>query len=276
MDLHMHSSASDGTLSPEHLVDYVVHECGVTVMALTDHDTVAGVQTAQLAAESLGVHFIPGIEVSSLWGQMCIHIVGLGVDIHNAELLETTAVQCTKRDRRAIAIGQKLEELGFAGMFEAARAKSYTAMNISRLHFALSLVEAGAVDNLQQAFDKYLSLGKPAYVPAGWGSVAETVALIHRAGGIAVLAHPGRYKFKNDWELDSLVEGFVQAGGEGIEVISGSQSSRFTPRCLQWARRYHLCASTGSDFHSQDGVRPVPGAQGQLPEGITTVLSLLA
>lgn len=277
IDLHMHSTASDGVYKPEALVDFVVRQMGVDVMALTDHDTVAGVAAAAKAAAGLGVRFIPGIEISSLWGSTCIHIVGLGVDIENAELLETTTSQCAKRDRRAIEIGRRLETLGYPGMFEAALKKTHTEMNISRLHFAKSLVEIGAVKNVQEAFDKYLSSGRPAYVAASWSSVAQTVELIHRVGGVAVLAHPGRYKFRNDWELDSLVEGFVEAGGEGIEVISGSQSPKFTPKCLAWAHRYHLLASTGSDFHSCDGIRPLPGTQGQLtPEMPPSILTLLA
>lgn len=271
----MHSTASDGAMTPERLVDFAVRERGVDVMALTDHDTVSGVETAARAAEGLGIRFIPGIEMSSMWGSTCIHIVGLGVDSRNAELLETTAMQGAKRDSRALEIGRRLEELGFPGMFEAARAKSHTAMNISRLHFAQSLMEIGAVKNIQAAFDKYLGKDCPAYVAAGWGSVADAVGLIHRAGGAAVLAHPGRYRFKNDWELDSLVEGFAAAGGEGIEVVSGSQSPGFTPRCLAWAAEYNFCCSTGSDFHSRDGVRPEPGAQGQLPAGARSILELV-
>lgn len=264
-------------MKPESLVDFVIRDRGVDVMALTDHDTVAGVEAAQKAAAGLGARFIPGIEISSLWGSTCIHIVGLGVDIHNAELLETTTSLCAKRDRRAIEIGRRLEALGFPGMFEAALKKTHTQMNISRLHFAKSLVDIGAVKDVNEAFDKYLGANRPAYVAASWNSVAEAVALIHRAGGVAVLAHPGRYKFKNDWELDSLVEGFVESGGEGIEVISGSQSPKFTPRCLAWARQYRLLASTGSDFHSCDGIRPLPGTQGQLtPEMPPSILTLLA
>lgn len=275
IDLHMHSTASDGVMTPERLVNFVNKERRVNVMALTDHDTVGGVCAAERAAAGLGVRFIPGIEISSMWGSTCIHIVGLGVDVHNAELLETTAAQCAKRDSRAVEMGRRLEELGFPGMFEAACAKSHTAMNISRLHFALSLVEIGAVKNVQAAFDKYLGKDRPAYVAAAWGSVADAVELIHRAGGAAVLAHPGRYHFKNDWELDSLVEGFATAGGEGIEVVSGSQNPSFTPRCLAWAAEYNFYCSTGSDFHSRDGMRPEPGAQGQLPKGVHSILDIV-
>ncbi len=276
IDLHMHSTASDGVFTPEALVDLAVGKMGVDVLSLTDHDTVAGVEAAAKAAQGLGVRFIPGIEISAQWGSTCIHIVGLGVDIHNAELLETTTALCDKRDRRAVEIGRRLEALGWPGMFEAALKKTYTQMNISRLHFAKSLLEVGAVKNMQEAFDKYLAAGRPAYVAAPWGSVADTVELIHRAGGVAVLAHPGRYRFKNDWELDSLVEGFVEAGGEGIEVISGSQSPSFTPKCISWAHRYRLLCSCGSDFHSCDGIRPMPGTQGQLTKDMPpSILSVL-
>ena len=147
--------------------------------------------------------------------------------------------------------------------------------NLSRLHFAKALMKRGIVKNQQEAFDKYLGEGKLAYVAAPWGSVADAVELIHKARGIAVLAHPGRYSFSADWQLDALVEGFVECGGDGIEVVSGSQSPSFTEKALQFARFYGLAISTGSDFHSEAGTRPVPGAQGELPSGLPTVMKML-
>ncbi len=276
IDLHMHSTASDGAKTPAELVRYCFETCGVGTMALTDHDTVAGVAEARRTAQLCGMRFVNGIEVSTIWSQRSVHIVGLGVDDNNAELLETTADLCDKRDRRAVEMGRKLEALGYPGMFEKALGKTRVKANVSRLHFAQALLEAGAVKNIQEAFDRYLTEGKPAYVAAAWPSVAEAVALIHRAGGVAVLAHPGRYRFKNDWQLDALVEGFVDAGGEAIEIVSGSQSPAFVPRCIEWAKRYHLYGSVGSDYHSPSGERPTPGAQGELPAGIPCVLQLLA
>lgn len=274
IDLHMHSTASDGTLSPTELMRFAA-ECGCNTVALTDHDTAAGVSEARSEAHRLGIRFIAGIEVSSLWGGRSIHVVGLGIDDTNPVLTRKVREFEVSRTRRAAQIAEKLAALGIAGMLEKATAFAENKLNVSRVHFALALLEAGAVKNQQEAFDRYLGDGKPAYIMAPWPTVAEAVDLIHTAGGIAVMAHPGRYHFKNDWTVDELMKDFAAAGGEAVEVISGSQQPDFTPRCLAWAREYKLLVSTGSDFHSKIGTRPMPGTQGQLPAGYTSVLSKL-
>lgn len=274
IDLHMHSTASDGTLSPTELMRFAA-ECGCNTVALTDHDTAAGVSEARSEAHRLGIRFIAGIEVSSLWGGRSIHVVGLGIDDTNPVLTRKVREFEVSRTRRAAQIAEKLAALGIAGMLEKATAFAENKLNVSRVHFALALLEAGAVKNQQEAFDRYLGDGKPAYIMAPWPTVAEVVDLIHTAGGIAVMAHPGRYHFKNDWTVDELMKDFAAAGGEAVEVISGSQQPDFTPRCLAWAREYKLLVSTGSDFHSKTGTRPMPGTQGQLPAGYTSVLSKL-
>lgn len=274
IDLHMHSTASDGTLSPTELMRFAA-ECGCNTVALTDHDTAAGVSEARSEAHRLGIRFIAGIEVSSLWGGRSIHVVGLGIDDTNPVLTRKVREFEVSRTRRAAQIAEKLAALGIAGMLEKATAFAENKLNVSRVHFALALLEAGAVKNQQEAFDRYLGDGKPAYIMASWPTVAEAVDLIHTAGGIAVMAHPGRYHFKNDWTVDELMKDFAAAGGEAVEVISGSQQPDFTPRCLAWAREYKLLVSTGSDFHSKTGTRPMPGTQGQLPAGYTSVLSKL-
>ena len=274
IDLHMHSTASDGTLSPTELMRFAA-ECGCNTVALTDHDTAAGVSEARSEAHRLGIRFIAGIEVSSLWGGRSIHVVGLGIDDTNPVLTRKVREFEVSRTRRAAQIAEKLAALGIAGMLEKATAFAENKLNVSRVHFALALLEAGAVKNQQEAFDRYLGDGKPAYIMAPWPTVAEAVDLIHTAGGIAVMAHPGRYHFKNDWTVDELMKDFAAAGGEAVEVISGSQQPDFTPRCLAWAREYKLLVSTGSDFHSKTGTRPMPGTQGQLPEGYTSVFSKL-
>ena len=274
IDLHMHSTASDGTLSPTELMRFAA-ECGCNTVALTDHDTAAGVSEARSEAHRLGIRFSAGIEVSSLWGGRSIHVVGLGIDDTNPVLTRKVREFEVSRTRRAAQIAEKLAALGIAGMLEKATAFAENKLNVSRVHFALALLEAGAVKNQQEAFDRYLGDGKPAYIMAPWPTVAEAVDLIHTAGGIAVMAHPGRYHFKNDWTVDELMKDFAAAGGEAVEVISGSQQPDFTPRCLAWAREYKLLVSTGSDFHSKTGTRPMPGTQGQLPAGYTSVLSKL-
>ena len=274
IDLHMHSTASDGTLSPTELMRFAA-ECGCNTVALTDHDTAAGVSEARSEAHRLGIRFIAGIEVSSLWGGRSIHVVGLGIDDTNPVLTRKVREFEVSRTRRAAQIAEKLAALGIAGMLEKATAFAENKLNVSRVHFALALLEAGAVKNQQEAFDRYLGDGKPAYIMAPWPTVAEAVDLIHTSGGIAVMAHPGRYHFKNDWTVGELMKDFAAAGGEAVEVISGSQQPDFTPRCLAWAREYKLLVSTGSDFHSKTGTRPMPGTQGQLPAGYTSVLSKL-
>lgn len=274
IDLHMHSTASDGTLSPTELMRFAA-ECGCNTVALTDHDTAAGVSEARSEAHRLGIRFIAGIEVSSLWGGRSIHVVGLGIDDTNPVLTRKVREFEVSRTRRAAQIAEKLAALGIPGMLEKTTAFAENKLNVSRVHFALALLEAGAVKNQQEAFDRYLGDGKPAYIMAPWPTVAEAVDLIHTAGGIAVMAHPGRYHFKNDWTVDELMKDFAAAGGEAVEVISGSQQPDFTPRCLAWAREYKLLVSTGSDFHSKTGTRPMPGTQGQLPAGYTSVLSKL-
>lgn len=275
LDLHMHSTASDGSLTPEALVRMCAHRCGVRMMALTDHDTVAGIEQAQRASQLEGIVFVPGIELSTLYAERNIHIVGLGINHHDEELLAVTTHLCAERDRRAVRMAERFAELGFEGMFEQALSFSPRETNISRLHFAKALIERGIVKNQQEAFDRYLGEGKPAYVAAPWGSVADAVALIHRARGLAVLAHPGRYQFKADWQLDALVEGFAECGGDGIEVVSGSQSPAFTQKAVQYARFYGLAVSSGSDFHSEAGSRPLPGMQGDLPSGLHSVVKML-
>lgn len=230
---------------------------------------------ARSEAHRLGIRFIAGIEVSSLWGGRSIHVVGLGIDDTNPVLTRKVREFEVSRTRRAAQIAEKLAALGIPGMLEKATAFAENKLNVSRVHFALALLEAGAVKNQQEAFDRYLGDGKPAYIMAPWPTVAEAVDLIHTAGGIAVMAHPGRYHFKNDWTVDELMKDFAAAGGEAVEVISGSQQPDFTPRCLAWAREYKLLVSTGSDFHSKTGTRPMPGTQGQLPAGYTSVLSKL-
>lgn len=274
IDLHMHSTASDGTLSPTELMRFAA-ECGCNTVALTDHDTAAGVSEARSEAHRLGIRFIAGIEVSSLWGGRSIHVVGLGIDDTNPVLTRKVREFEVSRTRRAAQIAEKLAALGIPGMLEKAMAFAENKLNVSRVHFALALLEAGAVKNQQEAFDRYLGDGKPAYIMAPWPTVVEAVDLIHTAGGIAGMAHPGRYHFKNDWTVDELMKDFAAAGGEAVEVISGSQQPDFTPRCLAWAREYKLLVSTGSDFHSKTGTRPMPGTQGQLPAGYTSVLSKL-
>lgn len=274
IDLHMHSTASDGELAPAALMQFAAG-LGVTTIALTDHDTAAGVAEARAAAQGLGMQFYSGIEVSCQWGKRCIHVVGLGIDEENAALAAAVEHFAQQRARRARDIADKLMALGCPDLCERAVEIAPNKAVISRNHFAQALIEAGVVKNQQEAFDRFLGDNAPAFVMAPWPELTAAVDLIRGAGGVAVLAHPGRYSFKKDWMLDALVEEFVKAGGRALEVVSGSQPAEFTPRCLDWARKYDLAVSVGSDFHSRKGIRPLPGQAGPMPEGMTPVTALL-
>lgn len=274
IDLHMHSTASDGTLTPSSVME-LCHDCSVGIAALTDHDTTAGLDEARAAAKQKGIYFVPGVEMSCLWGGKTIHVVGLGLSDDRDELEELMAATRNKRDKRAYEVADKFASLGIHGMYEKALAFSHGRSTLARPHFARALLAAGIVKNMQEAFDKYLGDGKICYVPTPWPPLRQVVAAILLARGLPVLAHPGRYKFANPWQLDALVKEFASCEGKGIEVVSGSQPTAFTAQCLAWAQQFHLYASTGSDFHSMGGDRPLPGEQGELPPQAESIVSLL-
>lgn len=273
IDLHTHSWESDGDFAPEKVVDLAV-ECGVSVLALTDHDTLQGNLAARKEAVSRGIRFIPGIELSCNWGKLCIHITGLKVDPEDKTLNAICEKTLKLREERAVEIDRRFQKLGIAGILDLVKQMFPEVENISRAHFARALIERAIVKNEQQAFDRYLGTNAPAYVPAAWVELPEAVKLIKAAGGIPVLAHPMRYKFRTDLAREALVQDFVEAGGIGLEVTSGSQSPHYSALCEQWVRRYGLYASTGSDFHRISKERPMIGAQTPLPEGLPCVLEL--
>ncbi len=274
IDLHTHSTASDGDFSPAALVD-LAHQNGVTVLALTDHDTLRGNTEALVRANAYSMRFIPGIELSTNWGKTCIHVVGLNVDPENAALKGKCEEIAELRTSRAAKIAHRLEALGIPDTLEDVHAKFPKVENISRAHFARVLLARGIVKNEQQAFDRFLGTEAPAYVPTPWPNLEESLALIKGAGGMAVLAHPMRYKFKSKLSLDVLLEDFVKAGGVGIEVSSGSQSPAYSPICEAMARNYHLYASCGSDFHRVGADRPYPGSEPELAKDLPLILDLV-
>ena len=274
IDLHTHSTASDGDFAPVSLVD-LAHQNGVSVLALTDHDTLSGNGLAYLRARELGMRFIPGIELSTNWGKTCIHVVGLNVDPENTALKNKCEEIAELRTMRAAKIAHRLEALGIPDTLENIHAKFPKVENISRAHFARILMARGVVKNEQQAFDRFLGTEGPAYVASPWPELEESLTLIKNAGGVAVLAHPMRYKFKSKLSLDALLEDFVKAGGAGIEVSSGSQSPAYSPVCEAMARNYHLYASCGSDFHRVGAERPYPGSEPVLPKELPFILDLI-
>ena len=275
IDLHMHSNVSDGKLSPADLVR-LVHANGVELMALTDHDTMDGVRQASAAAEELGVGFIPGVEISTGWGGRVVHIVGLGVDPDAPGIDAFFSSICTKRDRRGRLIGERFEQLyGIRGAYEGALSLADNKDNLSRTHFARWLMQEGVVKEYQEAFDRFLKTGRPCCVDIDWPGLTEVVDVIHNSGGVAVIAHPGRYSFSESWMLDEFLKAFRDAGGEAIEVCSGSQSRDADVFFADVARRLDFLASSGSDLHAPGTVRPMPGTQPQIPEDLTPVWRII-
>jgi len=248
VDLHCHSDRSDGVLSPSDLVRRAAAH-GVDLLALTDHDQVAGLAEAAQAARETGIGFVPGVEVSVTWRGTTVHVVGLGIDPDDARLSAGLAIVRSGRTRRAQTIALELEGAGIPDPFEGAlRYVGDTAM-ISRTHFARYLVEIRAVTDVRDAFRHFLVPGKPGYVPHQWAALPEAIGWICGAGGHAVLAHPGRYRLSSG-ALHALLGEFRDAGGAGIEVVTSSHSPDQYRVFGTLARAYGLRASRGSDFHA--------------------------
>ena len=273
MDLHMHSSASDGVYSPA-LVMQKAHDNGAEVVALTDHDTVAGLDEAREAAARLGMRFINGVELSVTWGGKTVHIVGLGfkrMDLYR----ELTKTLSDMRARRARAMAAKFDAMGIYNTYEQAAELSGNKLNLSRRHFAMALVERGTVASEDEAFERYLKDDGPAYVKTSWQSLAQAVSLIRETGGVPVVAHPGRYTYKPPLSTIDMLEEFKALGGEAIEVTTGSHTPGENERYARVAANMGFLASTGSDFHGLKPGRPEPALQEQLPADLPTVLELL-
>jgi len=261
-DLHCHSTASDGALSPAAIV-LRAHQHGVTALALTDHDTTAGLSEAQASAATTGLKLILGIELSTLWENQCFHIVGIGINPEHPPLAEATRNLQNTRTERAEKIADKLAKKRIPGAMEAVKKAAGDGM-ITRSHFADFLVSQHHVSTPQEAFDRYLAKGKPAYVATPWAELGLAVNWITESGGIAVLAHPLRYKLSANW-MKRLLTAFKNAGGQGIEVITGRISSDEIRLAATLASRFELAGSTGSDFHCPDQwvelgrLAPLPG-----------------
>lgn len=271
-DLHCHSNFSDGVLSPEDLVARAKSR-EVSVLAITDHDTIAGVEIAQKASAAQGIKLIPGIEFSSQWGKGGVHIVGLGVDLSAPELSAATAYQEEARQLRSEAIGEKLSRAGFPDALCGARELAGKG-TLGRPHFAQYLVDIGAVKNINAAFKKYLGTGKPADVKYEWPVMDKVIAWIHAAGGVAVLAHPAKYELTR-MKMCALIDSFATAGGDAVEVISGIQPPALTLDLAKIVNSRSLYASCGSDFHAPDQPWQELGSFGELPSDSKPVWNLL-
>jgi 3',5'-nucleoside bisphosphate phosphatase len=271
-DLHCHSHFSDGILSPDILV-LRAKTHAVDVLALTDHDTIAGLILAQQAADQCGIKLINGIEFSSRWGKSGVHIVGLGLNIHSAPLHAAIDRQHKARVGRAEQIAVRLEKLGFIGALESAHAIAGAAL-IGRPHFAQYLVNSGAVKDINSAFKKYLGTGKPADVKYEWPDMPTVIDWIHQAEGVAVLAHPCKYELTRT-KMCALIKDFKAQGGDALEVISGNQATAMTQDLARIANANNLFASCGSDFHSPQQPWQELGSFPSLPETCKPVWHLL-
>ncbi len=267
-DLHAHSTASDGTLAPAELMRSA-HAAGVRVMALTDHDTTAGLAEAEAEARRLGMGFVPGVEISVSWGGRTVHIVGLWLDADTPVLQAGLERLRAFRDWRAREIGRRLEAAGYPGLYEGACEFAGGSL-VGRTHFARALVAAGHAESVREVFRKFLVKGRPGHVPGDWAALDEAVGWIRSAGGCAVVAHPARYGFTRS-KLRRLLGEFREAGGEGMEVISGSHSRDEVFTMARHARELGLLASAGSDYHGPENPWIELGRLPPLPPGLRPV-----
>ncbi len=246
-DLHCHSTVSDGTLTPEALAARAKAN-GVELWALTDHDEISGQQRALDAARALALPYLTGTEISVSFCELTVHIVGLGFDHHNAALLQGLQRTRCGRSERAQEMAEQLRRVGIPGAFEGALKYVSNPELISRAHFARHLVEAGVCKDMQEVFRKYLTDGKPGFVPHRWASLRDAVRWIVEAGGVAVIAHPARYNHGPTQEY-ALFSEFKAHGGQAVEVLTGCHSSAEAAQYAEMALEFGLAASRGSDFH---------------------------
>jgi len=264
-DLHCHSTRSDGLLTPAAVARRAAKR-GVRTLALTDHDETGGLAEARAHAEASGIHFINGVEISVTWSGRTLHIVGLNIDPASAELARGLESIRAGRHERAQRIDSALAAAGIPGTLAGAQCYVTNRELVGRAHFARYLVERGLARDVQSVFRRYLTQGKPGYVAHQWAQLQDAVSWIRASGGLAVLAHPGRYGL-GAHERDALLTEFVAVGGAGVEVVTGSHSTDQYPLWAAQARRYGLLASVGSDFHGPDEGRRDFGTLPGLPRG---------
>jgi predicted metal-dependent phosphoesterase TrpH len=272
-DLHCHSSISDGTLAPE-AVAARAKANGVELWALTDHDEIGGQQRAMAAAASIGLPYLTGTEISVTFAGVTVHIVGLGFDAENPALVAGLSATRGGREARAREMSDGLAQVGIAGAYDGALKFVGNPELISRTHFARFLVESGVCHDTQEVFRRFLVEGKPGFVPHRWATLRDAVTWITEAGGIAVVAHPARYKFTPNEEY-ALFTDFKALGGRGVEVVTGAHSAADAIRYAETAREFDLLASRGSDFHSPEESRIDLGGLPPLPAGLVPVWDAL-
>lgn len=248
IDLHSHTTCSDGKLCPKTLVDRA-HNFQLDVLAITDHDTVSGLSIAKdyILEKNIPLTLISGIEISTQWHGFDIHVVGLNIDADNTSLVALIEQQQQAREDRAIKMGEKLDKAGFTDIYQDAKRLAGDG-TITRSHFAHALFNRGEISQLQKAFDKYIGKGKRAFVKPQWCEIKDAVDVIHKAGGTAVLAHPIRYDLSAKWRRKLIVD-FKEAGGDALEIVLPQMSPDHRKQMLMYCQEYDLFASLGSDFH---------------------------
>ena len=268
IDLHTHSNCSDGALSPAELVARAA-AAGVSVLALTDHDSTDGLENARRAADEVSVHLVPGVEISSSWRAQDIHVIGLWLDPYDAALRSLLRSQAELRRTRMRSICLRLGKARLPGdmLLAAVEAKGGVP---TRTHLANAMVALGLVARTDEAFSKYLKKGRAGHVAIEWPALQETIGAILGAGGVAVLAHPGRYPLSGGARR-RLLDEFTAAGGGALEVVSGGNGAQHVEACTVLALKYGLAGSVGSDFHSPQFAWNPLGRSLKLPDGITPV-----
>jgi len=273
-DLHSHSNVSDGTLDPAALAARAQAN-GVQLWSLTDHDEIGGQQRAASAAAALGLPYLAGAEVSVTFAGETVHVVGLGFDPADTALAAGLATTRSGRERRARAMAEGLAAAGIGGAYEGALRYVGNPDLISRTHFARFLVDSGVCNDTHEVFRRFLTSGRPGYVPHQWASLRDAVGWITAAGGLAVIAHPGRYKFTANEEY-ALFSEFKAHGGQGVEVVTGSHHPSDYAKYADMAREFGLMASRGSDFHSPHESHTDLGRLPPLPASLSPVWDALA
>lgn len=273
VDLHSHSTHSDGTLTPAALAARA-HQQGVKTYALTDHDELSGLPEARAEAESRGMKFIDGVEISVSWQSETLHIVGLGIDPQHPEISDGLREVRAGRNQRAERIAADLARVGIDDTLAGAREYARNPELLSRAHFARDLVARGYVKDTNTAFKRYLTKGNPGYVEHQWATMAQAVHWISASGGVAVIAHPGRYKLANK-EREAMLGEFRDLGGKAVEVVTGSHTTEQYATWARYAQRYGLQASAGSDFHGPGESYMDFGKLPDLPYGVAPVWTVL-
>jgi predicted metal-dependent phosphoesterase TrpH len=272
-DLHCHSVMSDGTLTPEALAVRAAAN-GVTLWSLTDHDEIAGQARALQAAQAAGLKYLTGTEISVSFAGKTVHIVGLGFDAHDPRMAQGLLKTRGGREERAQEMAAQLAAVGIPGCFEGALRFVGNPELISRTHFARHLVESGVCSDTHEVFRNYLTEGKPGFVPHRWATLSNALGWITRSGGMAIIAHPGRYKFTANEEFALFTE-FKAHGGRGVEVVTGAHGPADVVKYTDFCREFGLLASRGSDFHSPEESHTDLGRLPDLPGQVTPVWEAL-